>query len=132
LIARRSADLVLDPRVGPVTLEVPYAPRLSITSHIERAVPLARGEISMRLEHVYKSQVKYIIDQPFPVFTGGQQQLINARVDWTLDQLSIGAFVENATNDEYALYKAGNTGVGFGRYVPGRPRWWGLQVRYDW
>lgn len=128
---RRTAAVVLDLAVGAVDRIVPNAPKRSLVGFAEYGFPIATGDLVLRAD-VNNQSATFFDIQNNPAFLGADRTTANFRADWTKGGFQIGAFLQNAFNERYALNLGGNAANGWGKIVPGKPRWAGIQMSLKW
>ncbi|WP_397578427.1 TonB-dependent receptor [Sphingorhabdus sp.] len=128
---KRTAAVVLDLAIGAVDRIVPNAPKRSLVGFAEYGFPVAGGDLVLRAD-VNNQSATFFDIQNNPAFLGADRTVANFRADWTKEGFQVGAFLQNAFNERYALNLGGNAANGWGKIVPGKPRWAGIQMALKW
>jgi outer membrane receptor protein involved in Fe transport len=112
---------------GPLKgVRVPQTPNWLANANLNYIHPLVRGS-SWFLNANYSAQWGGLQDVTLPPFAIDDRQLIDLRGGVRKDGLELAAYVKNATDEVYAVFRA-----------PSNIRWpddrrnWGLQLRYRW
>ena len=139
----------IDPILGDLENgDFPNSPRnqLSITPIIKLPMPDGAGDMSFMASYYYQSE---IATDPANTPNGNPQvelssqgawipswDKLDLRLDWSNvlgSQVSLAAFVKNATDEEYLVGTANQLSTLFGQlaYLYGEPRTYGMEIRYS-
>lgn len=99
-------------------------------------IPLTSGRITLQADFVYRDDVKFSLVEAETVQQDAYT-LYNASVTYTTDDevWQIRAFVDNITGEEYVVQAfdlSGTDVFGMTEQYYGKPRWWGVSVKYTW
>lgn len=134
LIRGKAKDIGFLAPGGPVIRdrEVPNAPKYSVTAMARYEWPVFNGLMALQGDAQFQDGTFFDI-QNHPANTSDARGIGNLRVSWSQDGFEFAAFVKNVWNEEYVAFVEDN--VDFGGYkviTPGKPRWWGVELRYAW
>ena len=110
---------------------LPNAPEVSLNGYIRYQTELAGGDLSIRLDEVYRSKTYYEI-QNHPGLTQDAYHIEDLSIGWTKDDWSVSATVSNLFNEEYLAFMQDAASLGFIAGTPGKPRWFTLQLMRKW
>ena len=112
---------------------LPDAPKWTINMGLEYRHPLSdKGNLTWRLDGSYKSET-YKDPQNEPDILQDGLFLLNARIAFdTLDERwQLALFCTNLTDEKYITRGLHFTDFGFTNHYAGRPREWGVSLRYQ-
>ena len=111
--------------------DFPNAPRLPINAYVRYRTDLAGGDLTFRLDEIYRSKTYYEI-QNKSALTQEAYALTDATIGWSKDDWSITANVSNLFNKKYLAFGQDASDFGFIAGTLGRPRMFMLQVNKRW
>lgn len=122
-------------RSGGTTLfrdrQFPNAPKVTINGYLRYQTDFAGGDLSFRLDEIYRSTTYYEI-QNKTALTQGSYALTDLTVGWKKDDWSISASATNLFNRKYLAYGQDASDFGFIAGSLGRPRMLMLQITRKW
>lgn len=130
-----ASDIQLNLPNGDVIVrdrEVANAPKISGTAFARYEWPAFDGMLSIQGDLRYQDSVFFGV-QNHPTLSGDAYVIGDMRIAWQNDRVEIAVFGKNLWEEEYIIYSGNN--VDFGGYkfeTPGKPRWLGIEVRYNW
>ncbi|WP_158770970.1 TonB-dependent receptor [Paraglaciecola sp. L1A13] len=112
------------------------SPKWNINGLLRYTLPLASGSLSLQGDFVFRDDVKFALIDAETVMQEAYT-LYNASVTYTSsdDKWQLKAFVDNLTDEEYMVqaFDLSSTDVfGITEQYYGKPRWWGVSVKYSW
>jgi iron complex outermembrane recepter protein len=115
--------------------DLALAPDFTGMGLISYEFPLGSGSLTFQADGNYKSKHVFSLSNG-PAIRQKGYGIANARVTYASedDRWSLAAFCENCTGTNYNIYGidiANATGIGVIEDIPGKPRWWGLEFRYN-
>jgi iron complex outermembrane receptor protein len=110
---------------------MPNAPKVPLNAYIRYHTDLAGGDLSFRIDEIYRSKTFYEI-QDNPGLTQGAYHLEDLTVGWKKDDWSISATASNLFDTKYIAYMQDASAIGFIAATLGRPRMFTLQVTRNW
>lgn len=121
-----------DGPLGNSARKLPNAPEINYNIAMDYETPLETGgSLNVFIDYVYEGDhYKEVVNIPMLKITN---KLLNARVTWKLgdDKTSISFWGKNLTDDVYIMDTLGASGnTGWGVYVTGMPRTYGLSLDY--
>ena len=109
------------------------APELTLNAVIRKSWTVGRGQLALQIDGSYVDEQYYnTINHPtaladaYKIFNGS---LTYAASDGNWD---LTAFIQNLADEEYATYAIDVSAFGYSLLSFGRPRWAGVQYRYNW
>lgn len=135
LIDPKVKDVNVAPGV-PRDVEPSFTPKTQWSGIGRYTIPntFAGGTVALQLDGIYRSRAFSNINN-FGTHRMDDYWIGNASVDWTSadEHWSVGAFVDNFTDTRYQLIGFElSTVSGSDEQSFGKPRWWGVKVRYDY
>tara|TARA_B100001057_G_scaffold501101_1_gene620548 strand:+ start:1951 stop:4164 length:2214 start_codon:yes stop_codon:yes gene_type:complete len=99
-------------------------------------IPLSSGSIALQADFVYRDDVKFALTDAETVQQDAYT-LYNASITYTSadETWQVSAYVDNLTDEEYVVqaFDLSSTDVfGMTEQYYGKPRWWGVSVKYSW
>ena len=121
-----------DGPLGNSARKPPNAPEINYNIAMDYETPLETGgSMNVFIDYVYEGDhYKEVVNIPMLKITN---KLLNARITWKLsdDKTSISFWGKNLTDDVYIMDTLGASGAtGWGVYVTGMPRTYGLSLDY--
>lgn len=121
-----------DGPLGNSERKLPNAPEINYNIAMDYERPLdVGGSMNVFIDYVYEGDhYKEVVNIPMLKINN---KLLNARVTWKLgnDKTSISLWGKNLTDDVYIMDTLGASGnTGWGVYVTGMPRTYGLSIDY--
>ncbi len=123
------------------TLTSVQSPKWNVNGLVRYEWSALKGRVAIQADFQYRSET-FMSLVPGPSTTQDGYAVSNAALSWTDNDDRWGArvFVSNLTNEKYVVQAFdisgtfGNGGflVGMNEEYYGRPRWYGLSVRYNW
>ncbi len=128
-------DIEVDLGGGVKTTSV-QSPEWNLNGMLRYEWPLTSGRLAIQGDAVYRSKHFFALTA-FPNQTENGYTLANASVTYTSESgtWAVSAFVNNVTDEEYIVqtFDLSTTALfGMTEQYYGRPRWWGISLRYDW
>ena len=121
-----------DGPLGNSARKLPNAPEINYNIAMDYEVPLSTGgSMNVFVDYVYEGDhYKEVVNIPMLKITN---KLLNARIAWKLvdNKTTISLWGKNLTDDVYIMDTLGASGnTGWGVYVTGMPRTYGLSLDY--
>ncbi|MEQ9394000.1 TonB-dependent receptor [Haliea sp.] len=125
-------DVDLDGR----TVSSVQSPEWNLNALIRYEWPALGGKLAVQADAVYRSEHYFALTEAETVTESGYT-VTNASLSWTSTDLrwQATAFVKNLADEEYLVQTFDLSGLdvfGITEQYYGRPRWWGLSLRYNW
>lgn len=109
----------------------PNAPKVPLNAYIRYHTDLAGGDLSFRLDEIYRSKTFYEI-QNKTALTQDAYHIEDLAVGWKKDDWSISATASNLFGTKYMAYGQDASDFGFIAATLGRPRMFTLQLTRNW
>jgi len=121
---------------GGVKATSVQSPKLNLNGLIRYEWPMSSGGLALQADAVYRSEHFFALTA-LPNQTEDGYTLANVSATYTTDSGSwaVSAFVNNVTDEEYIVqtFDLSTTALfGMTEQYYGRPRWWGVSLRYNW
>ncbi|MEQ8264591.1 TonB-dependent receptor [Pseudohaliea sp.] len=126
-------DIVL-PSGRAADREAPFSPDISLNALIRKEWVLSETVLSVQAD------LSYVDEQQFstlnaPITLGDSYTVVGARLSISdrAEKWVLSGFVDNATDEVYTINGFDNSGlIGTTRATLGEPRWYGVQLEYNW
>ena len=121
-----------DGPLGNSERKLPNAPEINYNIAMDYELPLSTGgSMNVFVDYVYEGDhYKEVVNIPMLKITN---KLLNARIAWKLadNKTTVSLWGKNLTDDVYIMDTLGASGnTGWGVYVTGMPRTYGLSLDY--
>ena len=119
-----------------VTSRAVQTPEVNLNGLVRYAIPLSAGELALQVNGVYLSEQIFALTN-LPNVTGDDYKVFDASVSYLSENGNwlFRAYVTNFTDEEYLVqtFDLSTTDLfGMTAQYFGRPRWWGISIRYNW
>ena len=126
-------EVVVEPGV---TSRAVQTPEVNLNGLVRYAIPLSAGELALQVNGVYLSEQIFALTN-LPNVTGDDYKVFDASVSYLSENGNwlFRAYVTNFTDEEYLVqtFDLSTTDLfGMTAQYFGRPRWWGISIRYNW
>ena len=112
------------------------SPEWNINGLVRYEWPMFGGSVAAQADVVYRSEHYFALTGAETVEEDGYT-LANASLTWMSEDATwqVSGFVKNLTDEEYLVQTfdlSGTDVFGITEQYYGRPRWWGVSLRYQW
>lgn len=112
------------------------SPEWNLNALVRYEWPLAGGMMAVQGDVVYRSEHYFALTEAETVTQGGYS-VSNVALSYTTEDGSwqASAFIKNVTDEEYLVQTFDLSGLdvfGITEQYYGRPRWWGVSLKYSW
>ena len=110
------------------------SPKWNLNGLIRYEWSMPGGSMAVQADAVYRDEHVFALTGAETV-DGDSYTLSNASLSYTTDNWQATAFVKNITDEEYLVQTFDLSGpdvFGMTEQYYGRPRWWGVSLRYAW
>lgn len=120
---------------APRVVETAFAPKVNTSGMLRYYFPnqVMNGQLSAQLDANYQSAIWQNLNN-FDANRLDSYFIANARVSWKSsdDKLQLSVFVKNFTDESYEIIGFDiSQSCGCNNSAIGKPRWWGVNVRYN-
>jgi len=136
-------DVLLGGAYNDIDVELPggdvrsvQSPKWMWNAMARYEFPALSGALALQADWHYRSEHFFALTGLETVRENGYY-VANASVTWSdaSDQWQVSAFVDNFTDEEYLVQTfdlSGPAVFGMTEQYYGKPRWWGVSLRYQW
>lgn len=112
------------------------SPEWNLNALVRYEWPALGGKLAVQADAVYRSEHYFALTEAETVTETGYT-VTNASLSWASEDLrwQATAFVKNLTDEEYLVQTFDLSGLdvfGMTEQYYGKPRWWGMSLRYNW
>jgi iron complex outermembrane receptor protein len=125
----------IDVDIGNDTVASVQSPEWNLNALVRYEWPMFGGYMAVQGDVVYRSKHYFALTGLETVEEDGYS-VSNASLSYTTDNRAwqVSAFVKNLTDEEYLVQTFDLSGdvLGMTEQYYGRPRWWGVSLKYSW